>query len=119
MSTIRSSPAFACIRPNRAHKLLQRLAALLALDEARRRPPPVSLPGRPADTDPGLAQPHRQQSSACNANHILSATVAFTAVNQNRRTAKAPYSHDQLLQMNARFVQRQPACQPEPSRARG
>ena len=57
MSTIHSSPAFGGIRPNRAHKLLQRLAALLALDEARRRPPPVLLPGRPADTDPGLAQP--------------------------------------------------------------
>ena len=57
MSTIHSSPAFGCIRPNRAHKLLQRLAALLALEEARRRPPPVSLAGRPADTDPGLAQP--------------------------------------------------------------
>src|SRR6516164_6329036 len=57
MSTIHSSPAFDRIRPNRAHRLLQRLAALLVLDEARRRPPAVSLPGRAADTDPGLAQP--------------------------------------------------------------
>jgi hypothetical protein len=64
-----------------------------------------SPPGRLTQI-PDLRSPHRQQSSACNANHILSATVAFTGVNQNRRTAKAPYSHDQLLQMNARFVQR-------------
>ena len=89
MSTIHSSPAFGRIRPNRAHRLLQRLAALLVLDEARRRPPAVSLPGRAADTDPGLAQPSPPAVERVQ-NHILSATVAFTAVSQNRRTAKAP-----------------------------
>ena len=55
MSTMHSSPAFGCIRPNRGHKLLQRLAALLALDEAS--PPAAGITAQPADTDPGLAQP--------------------------------------------------------------
>ena len=91
MSTIHSSPAFGCIRPNRAHKLLQRLAALLALEEARRRPPPVSLPSR-LTRIPDLHSPHRQQSSACNANHILRCNGRIYCCESEPEDGKGPYT---------------------------
>ena len=91
MSTIHSSPAFGCIRPNRAHKLLQRLAALLALEEARRRPPPVSLPSR-LTRILDLHSPHRQQSSACNANHILRCNGRIYCCESEPEDGKGPYT---------------------------
>src|SRR5262245_51406369 len=105
MSTIHPSPAFGCIRPNRAHKLLQRLAALLALDEARRRPPPVSLPGRPADAESWTCTA-LTASSRARAEPHLECNGRVYRCESEPEDGKGPYSHDQLLQMNARFVQR-------------
>jgi len=50
MSTI---PGHDCLQPNRATAIQRRLAALLARDEARHRPP-VSLPGKPANSASSL-----------------------------------------------------------------
>jgi hypothetical protein len=46
MSTIHS---YGALRPNRLDPFLRRLVGLLAADAARRQPPPISLPGQPAD----------------------------------------------------------------------
>src|SRR5262245_42388676 len=105
MSTIHSSPAFGCFRPNRAHESVQRLAALLAIDQSRRCPPPVSLPVRCTNTASGLT-PAPPVALRVQCEPHLEFNSRIYCCEAEPEDGRGPYSHAKLLQMNARFVQR-------------
>jgi hypothetical protein len=100
MSTIHS---YGALRPNRLDPFLRHLVALLAIDAARRVPPPISLPGRPADSEsialtppPAVERVHSSPRLMCDARIYRS----------KPGDARGPYDRDRLLHMNARFVAR-------------
>jgi hypothetical protein len=104
MSTIRSSPAFGCMRPNRARtnycsaslrswRSMKRVAA-------RRR---YRLPAGRLTQIPDL---HSLTASSRASEPHLERNGRIYRRESEPEDGKGPYSHDQLLQMNARFVQR-------------
>jgi hypothetical protein len=97
MSTIHS---YGALRPNRLDPLLARLVALLAIDAARRAPPPISLPGQPAAAEPtppaAVERVQRPPRLDCDAR----------IYRPRPGDARGPYDHDRLVRMNARFVAR-------------
>ena len=103
MSTI---PGHDCLQPNRATAIQRRLAALLARDEARHRPP-VSLPGKPANSASSLKpKPPPTVRVGFGPQHLDLRSSRLTAEQPTPEDAFGPYTRAQLLRMNWRFVER-------------
>jgi len=101
MSTIHD-----CLAPNRANPYLRKLAALLARDEARKRPP-VTLPGQPtvpitrAELKPPTPRLHTgwgPQLDHCPRGEVHKMEAEPEDVH-------GPYRRGQLLYMNRRFIE--------------
>lgn len=93
--------SFGALRPNRSSKILARIVGLLAADAARRVPPPISLFGRPPPPPPpppAVARVQCDPSLECN--------TRLYRGEAEPEDGKGPYSHEQLLRMDARFTQR-------------
>jgi len=88
--------------------LRRRIGKLLALDEHNRRPPPVSLPGRPAKIIPPKPKPPPPMRIPNGAQHLTLRTSTRHAVTEQAtdRDARATWPRAKLLRMNWKFSQR-------------
>src|SRR5262249_16841400 len=89
-------------RPNRPTAFLRRLCALLALDEARHRPP-ISLPGRPCPVPPPSPPPPSPPATRGWTRLDCTSKLYGPAEPGDERR---PYSREQLLRMDKRFRKR-------------
>ena len=92
--------------PNRTTVIGRRIAALLARDEVRHRPP-VSLPGKPASSASSpKPKPPPAAPTGYGPQHLDLRSSRLTAEQPTPEDAFGPYTRAQLLRMNWRFVER-------------
>ena len=94
-----------CLQPNRKDPIQRKLAALLARDEARHRPP-VTLPGQPTPTpssSPQPAPPKRRTGQPALTGYRPQLFKPRHAEEPTDQDALATWTKSQLMRMDYRF----------------
>ena len=110
MSAI-SLDGYSCVWPCRSTAFLRRLAKLLAMDEARRRPPAITLAGPQLSPSKPPPPPKPPAALLTSTGRLRWAPYRYDDTPEHRAPFEPgderwTYTRAKLLQMNARFVER-------------
>jgi hypothetical protein len=108
-----SLDGYSCVWPWRSTAFLRRLAKLLAVDEARRRPPAITLAGSKLSPSkpPPPPPPKPPAALLTSTGRLRWAPFRGDALEHHRTPFQPgdecwPYSRDQLMRMDSRFTRR-------------